>query len=127
MRSAFFVALIVSAFSVSVPASSQTKTEPISAAEAKAGGVTLPTCVYCPAPEYTSRARRAKIQGTVGIQTVVNVEGRAERISVIKGLDSGLDKKAIEAVRKWHFAPAHDASGQPVAISVPVDVTFSVI
>jgi TonB family protein len=35
-----------------------------------------------------------------------------------------LDEKAIEAVKKWRFNPARDADGHPVAIAVPMDVTF---
>ena len=119
--------LASAAFALAIPGLPQTRPEVLSVAQAKIMGVTLPACAYCPAPEYTSRARRAKIQGTVGMEAVVTVDGRAQRISVIKGLDTGLDKKAVEAIKKWRFTPAHDADGRPVAISVPVDLTFSLI
>jgi periplasmic protein TonB len=45
---------------------------------------------------------------------------------VVKGLGSGLDEKAIEVVRQWRFNPAHSSDGHPVAVSVPVEVTFRI-
>jgi TonB family protein len=35
-----------------------------------------------------------------------------------------LDEKAIEVVQKWRFNPAHSSDGHPVAVSVPMEVTF---
>jgi periplasmic protein TonB len=69
-------------------------------------------------------ARRAQIQGTVVVHAIVTATGGAENISVIRGLGLGLDKKAIEAVKKWRFKPAHDANDRPVAVSVPIEVSF---
>jgi TonB family protein len=75
-------------------------------------------------PEYTEQARKARIEGTVVVHAIVTVDGRAENISVTKGLGSGLNEKAIEVVKKWRFNPARDSAGHPVAVTVPMDVTF---
>ena len=93
---------------------------------AKAGvdGIGVPTCVYCPPPNYTDKARAAKIEGAVVLLVVINEEGRAGRIAVTKANDDGLAIKAIEAVRKWQFKPATDKEGKPVAVLVPIEVTF---
>ena len=37
------------------------------------------------------------------LSIVVNTDGKAEQIKVVKSLGMGLDEKAIEAVQKWRF------------------------
>ena len=37
-----------------------------------------------------------------------------------------LGEKAIEAVKSWKFRPAKDATGNPVAVRVQVEVTFQI-
>jgi TonB family protein len=104
-------------------------TEPIPAmksriAKAGVGGVTVPTCVHCPIPNYSEEARTAKYQGTVVLQVVITPEGRAANISVVKGPGMGLEQMAIEAVKGWRFRPAVGPDGQAVATLVPIMVTF---
>lgn len=89
-------------------------------------GVTVPRCVYCPNPSYTDEARRAKINGGVVLQVVVNAEGRAENISVMRKLGYGLDQNAIETVKSWQFKPATGPDGNPVSTVVPIEVTFRI-
>jgi periplasmic protein TonB len=118
----FVVALALSI--LAIPGSSQTKSTDAQLARPGVNGVTKPDCVYCPVPDYTDQARKEKIQGAVIVQAVVTVEGRAEHISVVRGLGSGLDEKAIEIVQKWRFKPARNSEGHAVAVSVPMEVTF---
>lgn len=117
-------ALTLSASFLAVPSSPQTKAGNPQIARPGVNGVTVPACVYCPVPDYTDQARKAKLEGVVVIQAVVTVEGRAEHVSVVRGLGSGLDEKAIEVVKIWRFKPGHDSDGHPVAVSVPMEVTF---
>jgi TonB family protein len=56
---------------------------------------------------------------------VVNLEGRAIRITVTRATDSGLAANAVEAVRKWRFNPARDKDGNFVAVMVPIEINFS--
>ena len=114
----------LSASLLALPGSSQTKSEDPQLAQPGVNGVTTPTCVYCPAPHYSDKARKAKLEGAVVIKAVVTVDGRADHVSVVKGLGSGLDEKAIEVVRTWRFKPAHDSDGHPVAVSVPMEIRF---
>jgi TonB family protein len=93
-------------------------------ARAGTGGITAPTCVYCPDPLYTDAARAAKYQGRVVLNVVVTAEGRATDIHVAKGPGLGLEEKAIEAVRTWRFKPALGPNGRPVAVSIPIEITF---
>jgi TonB family protein len=93
-------------------------------ARAGTGGVTTPTCAYCPDPLYSPKARDAKFQGTVVLSVVVTAEGRAEQIRVAKGPGMGLEENAIGAVKEWRFKPAVGPDGKPVAVLIPIEVTF---
>jgi periplasmic protein TonB len=87
-------------------------------------GVGVPVCLYCPIPQYSDEARKAKYQGTVVLQVTITTDGKAIGISVVKGPGLGLEEKAIEAVKGWKFKPAVGPSGKPVATIVPIEVTF---
>jgi periplasmic protein TonB len=90
-------------------------------------GVTYPECEYCPLPAYSDDARKEKLQGPVEIRLVVTADGRATNLRVVRGLGLGLDERALEAVRKWHFRPSRDAAGRPTAAWVTVEVTFRLL
>jgi len=87
------------------------------------GGVSPPRALDTPDPEYTEEARRAKYQGTCILWLVVGSDGKPREIKVARPLGMGLDQKAMEAVRKWRFAPAMK-DGQPVAVQINVEVSF---
>jgi len=103
---------------------------PSSPGVARAGvnGIGIPVCLYCPAPDYTDEARAAKLSGSIILEAVVTPEGRAENISVVKGhsLGMGLDESAIQTVAEWRFTPALGPDGKPVAVLVPLEVTFRI-
>jgi TonB family protein len=88
------------------------------------GGVSYPACVYCPDPKYSEMALKAKFQGTVALEAVITADGQATDVQVVKGLGLGLDEKAVEAVKSWRFKPALGPNGEPVAVQVPIEVTF---
>jgi TonB family protein len=91
-----------------------------------AGGVSVPACVYCPSPNFTNEARAAKFSGSVVLQVVVNADGRAENISVLRKAGYGLEQSAMETVSTWQFRPAKGPDGNPVATVVPIEVTFRI-
>ena len=86
-------------------------------------GVGMPSCVYCPTPEYSNAARAAKAQGTVVLSVVVTSEGKAESIYVVKGAPFGLTSQAIKAVQSWKFRPAQ-RDGKAVSVRTPIETTF---
>ena len=87
-------------------------------------GVSGPTCVYCPNPQYSAEAHERKQEGYVLLTAVITSEGRATQIKVARSLGFGLDEEAIEAVKIWKFKPASDADGRPVPVYIPIEVTF---
>jgi TonB family protein len=88
------------------------------------GGHSVPQCIYCPAPEYTSKGRSKRIEGSVVLQVTVTPDGRAINISVTRSLDPGLDAQAVKVVSKWKFKPAVGPTGQLVPVIVPIEITF---
>jgi TonB family protein len=88
------------------------------------GGVGYPKCSYCPSPKYPDEALKARYEGAVVLQAVITAKGRATKIIVVKNPGLGLDKKAIEVVKRWRFKPALGPSGSPVDVEVPIEVTF---
>lgn len=87
-------------------------------------GVGMPSCIYCPDPQYSDEARKAKYQGVVVLMVIITLDGRATNIQVVKSPGLGLDEKAIEAVRQWKFRPSIGPGGKPVTAQVPIEVTF---
>ncbi|MFZ0634026.1 MAG: energy transducer TonB [Candidatus Acidiferrales bacterium] len=88
------------------------------------GGYGQPDCLYCPSPQFSDEAVKAKYQGTVLLMVVIQPDGRATNIQVARGLGLGLDEKAVEAVRTWRFKPAAGPDGKAAAVRMPVEVTF---
>ena len=84
---------------------------------------TAPKVVSRVDPEYTKEASDAKLEGTVLLSIVVGADGIAHDINVVKGIGSGLDEKAVLAVRKWHFDPG-TKDGQPVSVKARIEVNF---
>jgi TonB family protein len=87
------------------------------------GGISAPTAVSSPDPDYTEEARRAKKQGTCVLWLIVDSTGRPRDIKVQRGLGFGLDAKAVEAVQRWRFQPALK-DGRPVDVQISVEVEF---
>jgi len=87
------------------------------------GGISAPTAISSPDPDYTEEARRAKKQGTCVLWLIVDSAGHPRDIKVIRGLGFGLDAKALEAVKQWKFQPALK-DGRPVDVQISVEVEF---
>jgi TonB family protein len=75
-------------------------------------------------PEYTEQARRTSLSGTVLLRTVIDENGVPTQVAVIRGLGSGLDEKAIECVKQWHFHPAVKKDRRPIPVEVSLEVNF---
>lgn len=92
-----------------------------------ANAVTLPTCLYCPDPQYTDEAREAKLQGRITLHVLVGADGRAAQIQIVQGIGMGLDDRAVQSVRSWKFTPAHDGARHAVPAWVTIEVIFRLI
>jgi periplasmic protein TonB len=77
-------------------------------------------------PEYSDEARKAKWQGTVTLQLVVDEHGLPQQIKVARSLGLGLDQKAMDAVSKWRFKPGLK-DGKPVPVIATIEVNFRLL
>ncbi|MEZ5397535.1 MAG: energy transducer TonB [Bryobacterales bacterium] len=89
-------------------------------------GVTSPKLLHRVEPEYSDEARIAKWQGSVKLRVEVWPDGRAHNLRVLRALGMGLDEEAIEAVRKWRFAPGR-RNGEAVPTFATIEVRFRLL
>jgi TonB family protein len=73
--------------------------------------------------DYTEDARRRGISGEVVLEIVVRRDGSVGDMKILHGLDTGLNDRAVQAVRQWRFSPARRL-GTPVDVIVEVAVEF---
>lgn len=84
-----------------------------------------PRPVDAPPPDYPRDAMRRGQQGTVVLRVQVDARGNPGGIDIIERTGSrSLDRAAVDAVRRWRFAPAV-RDGQPVAGTVDVPIEFT--
>lgn len=89
------------------------------------GDVLPPVKIHFPQPRYTEEARRARLEGVVVLETVIDVEGKVDNVRILKGLGHGLSEAAVEGVRNWRFKPA-TRNGEPVPVRFILTVTFGI-
>jgi protein TonB len=87
------------------------------------GDVQKPEKISAPAPQYTEIARKARIQGVVIVQAIIDEQGNVTNVQVLKGLPMGLSESAVDAVKQWKFKPA-TLNAKPVAVYFNLTVNF---
>jgi TonB family protein len=87
-------------------------------------GVTGPFVLKQVNPDYDTAARQEGIQGSVRLVAIVETDGTASAIRVIKSLDERLDQRAIKALGQWQFNPGHK-DGAAVRVQTEFEMTFS--
>jgi len=90
------------------------------------GGVTNPVAIYRPDPLYSDEARKAKLQGYVILEFVVDETGRPSNIRVLQSLGLGLDEEALKTLATWRFKPGMK-DGKPVPVLASVQVGFHLL
>jgi periplasmic protein TonB len=89
------------------------------------GGASPPSCpLPATEPNYTDDARKARIQGTVSLDVIVNKDGSVTVSNVARKLGYGLDDEASRFVSKHFRCKPGVFQGQSVATPVRIDVNF---
>ena len=88
-------------------------------------GIKFPKAIYAPDPEYTDKARRKKINGTVVVSLIITPEGTVRDPKITASLDKDLDQQALAALSKWKFEPA-TKDGKPVTVRISTEVSFRI-
>ncbi len=85
---------------------------------------TPPRAISAPDAVYPEAARQVAYgPAKVVLRLIVTDEGKPSHILVAKAEGHGFDEAAIEAIKRWRFAPAM-YEGKPVAVMVNVQVDF---
>ena len=104
-------------------AASESPSGPAGVDAARAGGrVEEPRKIHNVAPVYPDRARKARVQGTVVLETVLSTAGCVEQIRILQGVPL-LDLAAFAAVSRWRYTPTL-LDGRPVPVIMTVTVNF---
>ena len=110
-------------------ANPQTSVPPSDEVYRSGNGVTAPILLKEVKPQYTAEAMRAKIEGSVVMECVVQSDGTVrDDIKVIRSLDRkyGLDDEAVKSARQWTFKPGmKDGKAVPVQITIEIAFTTS--
>jgi TonB family protein len=90
------------------------------------GRVTAPVPIHRVEPQYSEKARAAKLHGVVVLYVEITPEGLPSNLRVMRGLGMGLDEEAIKAVKKWKFRPGLK-DGKPITVAATVEVIFKLL
>ena len=90
-------------------------------------GVSMPIEIRKGIPQYTADAVRARVQGSIFVDCVVQPSGSCTNIEVKRSFRPafGLDDEAIKAAAQWRFRPGL-RSGQPVPVLVTIEIMFAI-
>lgn len=99
----------------------------VSDAHPDASPILYPTCVSCPDPHYSGYAKERRVQGSVRLLITVTDQGTVQNARVLGGVEEGLERVSLDAVRGWQFKPAICPDGKPFPVRVPVEVTFRLV
>jgi protein TonB len=88
-------------------------------------GLVMPVVLRRVNPTYTANALRAKIEGIVKVDAVIQPDGTIGETRIAQSLDTtyGLDQAALFALKRWSFEPGQ-LNGQPVPVIVSVVLAF---
>lgn len=87
---------------------------------------TPPRVVQTAPASYTPEALQKGLEGSVLLSVDIDDQGIPRRARVLRSLDPGLDRKAIESLGGWRFSPATE-DGRPVASTANVEVNFTLV
>jgi protein TonB len=90
------------------------------------GTVKEPKLIHKVVPFYPETARRARIQGAVILEVIIDYQGGVRDVKVLRGLPEGLTESAIEAVKQWRYEPS-TMDGQPVEVLFILTVRFNML
>jgi protein TonB len=90
-------------------------------------GVTPPVPVRRASPQYTAEAVRARAQGIIIVECVVEPNGECGDVRIVRAFAPpyGLDRQALDAARRWYFRPG-TRGGEPVPVLVSFEIAFNI-
>jgi len=91
------------------------------------GNVIPPELLRQVDPDYPEEARKARIEGDVVLEAIVDIDGKPVQMRVIQvpAEGYGFEESAIKAVEQWRFKPGMK-NGKPVPVIFAVIVHFTI-
>jgi hypothetical protein len=87
-----------------------------------------PKCASCPPPQFSDSFRHAvgrSAEESVGMYVTVFRDGSVGELALVKPGPVGMTTIAVNTIlQKWHFKPALDANGKPMAFRSFVEISF---
>ncbi|MBN1981892.1 MAG: TonB family protein [Chitinivibrionales bacterium] len=74
-------------------------------------------------PEYTKEMLDNRIEGTINVKILVDIDGRVKKAQVLNDLGYNAGQQALDAILKMEFFPALRGS-EPVAVWIIIPVRF---
>lgn len=74
--------------------------------------------------KYPTQARRSRIEGTVFVQFVIDIDGSITEAKVFKGFDRQCDQEALDAVKNSKKWKPGKQRGKPVRVQMVVPIIF---
>ena len=87
------------------------------------GAVVTPKVLKTAKPVYTAEMMRARIEGTVAIQALVDEQGRVADARIVRSIPQ-LDEAALTTAKQWEFTPAL-RNGEPVPVLIIIELEFN--
>ncbi len=87
------------------------------------GEIEPPRRLVAPLPAYPDAAWAQGVTGDVLVRAVIDENGDVTEVEVLRGLPYGLTEAAVDAIRRWKFAPA-TRNGEPVAVYRNLNLRF---
>lgn len=73
--------------------------------------------------EYPEKAKKKGTEGRVLVQFVVDQQGQATNVEVLRGINTSLNQEARRVIRSLDFTPGKQR-GEPVKVQMSLPVTF---
>jgi len=86
------------------------------------GDIRPPVLVHRVEPIYPDLAARARVEGTVILEAIIDEQGGVQSLKVLRSVPL-LDKAATAAVEQWRYSPVM-LNGLPVRVILTVTVSF---
>jgi TonB family protein len=87
------------------------------------GAIKAPTKVKNVEPVYPEAAQKARTEGIVILDLLINESGAVQEATVLRSVPT-LDEPALEAVLQWVYVPTL-LNGEPVSVLYTVTIAFS--
>ncbi len=75
--------------------------------------------------KYPAEARKAKVQGNVFVNFIIEKDGSVSHVKVLRGIGHGCDKEAVNAVKNMPRWIPGEQKGNPVRVYYNLPVKFS--